>query len=365
MKTTLSLNGFQSHLSSIVNVTKNYVCFVGPNNVGKSSVARFVRWVVYDALRGTGWIHKSVKTANGSIEFEDVKVGRTKGKGKNDYSLNGEEFNNVKKGVPPEVGAALNMDPVYVDKDLSIEVHVVQQKDHPFLMDETGSTKAKVLNALTGRHVLDVATRETGLQYKRLQTEERTLTARIAQLEQDLVPYSRLDANILSAQAAKASLEDLQGLVARAKAMRTGMMLVEQAQLAVVQARVAKQLDIVLAEQLLAQLQTHEERADGLRSQANVLAAAEAAVAQAAASPALDTAKAEVLLSLLDELTVRKGLLIIAGAHVDAVSAAQVKALIAQDDQSAAEEAWKAIIGSTCPTCGNAITEKCLQEVMS
>jgi len=130
--------------------------------VGKSSIIRAVRSLFYDALRGSRFVKKGKSQSQVSISLEGGTVERQKGKGLNAYVVNGKQMEAIGRGVPPEVFKFLNIRPIRIDKDMEIEVNVVRQLEAPFLMALPGSAKAKVLNALTGHHVLDVATRETG-----------------------------------------------------------------------------------------------------------------------------------------------------------------------------------------------------------
>ena len=209
MKTEIQLTNFQAHEKTELKLRDGLVCIVGPTNVGKSSVVRAIRWLMYDSLRGVRHIRKGQDTAFVTLKLDGVSVQRVKGKQGNRYRLNETWFDAVGVGTPPEVGKALQVVPVKVDKDNEVELNVSMQLNPPFLILETDSTRAKFLNVLTGGHVIDATVRETSRVARGLEDARKIIRATLEQADKDLKTFDGLAERERKVQEIKASLDIL------------------------------------------------------------------------------------------------------------------------------------------------------------
>lgn len=249
----LKLQGIESHEDTELDISGNYVTVTGPNNIGKSTLIRAMLWQFYNAIRGSKFIRKGAKITTVSTTFDGVTVERIKGgKGedKNSYRLNGKTLTDVDKDVPIEVSQALSIWPIKIDKDAELLVNVVRQKDHPFLMDENGTVKAKVLNALTGHNVLDVALRETATIIKRIKTRKTELDEQVAALLESLKEFVGLEARQEAVAQSRTLIERVLTQVEYVKKVRQYLSSLDSARQTLVTVKSQPTGDIALMERL-------------------------------------------------------------------------------------------------------------------
>lgn len=173
------LKDFQSHAETTLDIREGFVCAVGPTNAGKSSLVRAIRWLLYDSIRGSRFVRTGKSVASCSITFDDgVEIERVKGKS-NRYRTNSTWFDAVGVGTPVEVVKATNIPQLQIDKDSFVELHVATQLKPPLLIMDTDSVKAKMLNVLTGGHVVDEGVRTTLNNIRSLDAEEKKLRSSI------------------------------------------------------------------------------------------------------------------------------------------------------------------------------------------
>jgi len=155
----LTIQDFQAHKNSLLDLSKKFIVIVGPTDTGKSSIVRAFRWIFYDFYRGSSFIRKGQKKALVSVTLQGKNVTRTKGKGSNSYQIDSNDYTSVGRSIPEEVCTFMNVKPIR-DGSSEILLHVTDQHDSPFLIFESEPKAAKLLNRLTGVHIVDEAIRE-------------------------------------------------------------------------------------------------------------------------------------------------------------------------------------------------------------
>jgi DNA repair protein SbcC/Rad50 len=358
----LTVKAFQSHANTALDLRDTFICVVGANNVGKSALIRAVEWNLYDAFRGSKFIKKGQKEASVEMQLGETIVKRLKGRGINAYVLNGKQFDAIKSGVPPEVTEALGTQPIQIDKDLVLKINIVKQTEHPFLMNETGTTRAKVLNALTGHHVLDVAIRNTVAETRRLQGEQKHLTERQVSLEEDAKGFKDLPEQEKKVFEARKKQNELEALV---ESTKRGRELLDQHQAAVESHKNAHKL----SEKELPQVDRLWSRAEAtLRRQDALQEAIERREMAVRARKAIQTMPEEPL-PLLEDLWKRaeklkakkEAMLVLQNYKVMAGNARQTLTLLEKQYERGVEQ-FRMLKGSMCPTCNQPISEKAIIE---
>ena len=196
MQIEVQLSDFQAHENTKLTLREGLACVVGPTNVGKSSIVRAIRWLMYDSLRGTRHIRKGKDSASVTLRIvaggASVETERVKGKAGNRYRVNTTWFDAIGVGTPAEVGKALGIVPVKIDKDVEAELNVSMQLDTPFLVMETDSTRAKFLNVLTGGHVIDASVRETSRVVRSVEDGRKAIRTQLEGIESKLKSFEDL-----------------------------------------------------------------------------------------------------------------------------------------------------------------------------
>ncbi|MGE5329978.1 MAG: AAA family ATPase [Deltaproteobacteria bacterium] len=171
--TNVVIENFQSHEKSKLEFINGLNVIVGPSDQGKSAVIRAIKWVLFNEPRGNEFIRNGANFARVDLEFNNgYRIIRERSSSKNRYTIidiKGETkvFEGFGNEVPEEVKAVHGIYKVLIDSDSSVCLNIGEQLEAPFLVSETGSTKAKAIGRLTGVHVLDNAMRECASDIKR------------------------------------------------------------------------------------------------------------------------------------------------------------------------------------------------------
>ncbi len=121
----------------------------GDNGSGKSAVVRALQWLGLNEWDGKAdeQVPWGAAVAQVTAQVDGRTVARTKGKGVNRYSLDGEEFNAVKAGVPEPVADLLNL-----GRD-----NFQLQWDQPYWLMLTAGQAAQALNEIFSLSAIDQA----------------------------------------------------------------------------------------------------------------------------------------------------------------------------------------------------------------
>ncbi|MFC0558533.1 AAA family ATPase [Halalkalibacter alkalisediminis] len=193
------LENFQSHLDTYIEFNQGLNVIVGQSDSGKTAILRGIRWALYNQPRGTDFIRVSGDFVRVTVRFEDETVIiRERTGSKNRYTVqrpDQEEL--VLEGfgihVPEEVMAAHGMGHMRIDQDNEIMIHLSQQLDGPFLLEQTSSIRAKTLGRISGAHFLDMAIRNTTKDLSQLNLKMKQEQEVIEKVKVELEPYAMLD----------------------------------------------------------------------------------------------------------------------------------------------------------------------------
>ena len=193
----LELTNFQKHERFETDFVNGVNVLVGETDAGKSCIVRALKWVMFSEPKGD--VVRKTGTSKTSVEItldNDVKLRKTKSDKENSYTItrDGEshKYDAVGKGVPDAVVNLLGVFPMEVDKD-SIILNVAPQISLPFLLNESGVFRMKVLNKLTGNDILDRVSQSfnrdiLGLkkELKIREEDEREKTGQVEEVEREL-----------------------------------------------------------------------------------------------------------------------------------------------------------------------------------
>ena len=163
----LSLRNFQSHRETDLEFSPGLNIIVGPSDQGKSAIIRALRWLFYNEPRGTGFIRVGETRCQVRVELSNgVAVERIRDESGriNRYILECRVrrlwyLNGLTGGaVGGQEGPGHTK--LVVDRDKALEINLAGQLEAPFLLEETGSTRSKVLGRMANLHIIDAAQRK-------------------------------------------------------------------------------------------------------------------------------------------------------------------------------------------------------------
>ncbi|WP_052144856.1 AAA family ATPase [Halalkalibacter okhensis] len=215
------LENFQSHLDTYVEFCNGLNVIVGQSDSGKTAILRGIRWALYNQPRGTDFIRVSSDFVRVSVTFEnETTITRERTGSKNRYKIQkkGEE-ELVLEGfgfhVPEEVMKAHGMDHLRIDHDNELMIHLSQQLDGPFLLENTSSIRAKALGRISGAHFLDMAIRDTTKDVSQLNVRMKQEQQIIDRLKDDIEPFAHLGELKSKLVDADTNIQHIRGLLDR------------------------------------------------------------------------------------------------------------------------------------------------------
>ncbi|MCI0377460.1 MAG: ATP-binding protein [Gemmataceae bacterium] len=140
---SITLINFMSHVHTRLDLADGLTVLAGPNNVGKSAVVEAVLALCHND-HNEFMVRHGAKECRVVIETCDGHVIEWKRKaGTVTYTIDGQEFGRLKGSVPEKLHEVLRLPLVRSpDEKEFFDVHVAQQKDPIFLLDQPGRQAA-------------------------------------------------------------------------------------------------------------------------------------------------------------------------------------------------------------------------------
>ncbi|NEU29301.1 AAA family ATPase [bacterium LRH843] len=196
---SVRLENFQSHFDTFIEFNHGLNVIVGQSDSGKTAILRGIRWVLYNQPRGTDFLRVGADFVRVTVSFDNgTIIIRERTSSKNRYTIrkNGEEelvLEGFGVHVPEEVLQAHGMGQLRIDHDNELMIHLSQQLDGPFLLEQTSSARAKTLGRISGAHFLDMAIRDMTKDLSQLNQRLKQEQSAIEKLQEELAPYDTLD----------------------------------------------------------------------------------------------------------------------------------------------------------------------------
>lgn len=195
---SIEIVNFQSHRNTKISFENGLNVICGPSDNGKSAIIRALKWVLYNEPKGTDFITQGENSCRVSITLSDgIKVTRERSGGKNIYRLcdkdgNETTFEGFGTDIPPEILNAHGIIRLHIDSSSSQCINIADQLEAPFLISQTGSTKAKAIGKLVGVDVIDEAIKELNKEMTSLQSQEKETQTEIDKISEQLKAYEGL-----------------------------------------------------------------------------------------------------------------------------------------------------------------------------
>lgn len=230
--TRLLVENFQSHERSELRFGSGLNVIVGPSDNGKSALLRALRWALYNEPRGNEFVRAGARECRVTVTLSDgvtivreLLLTRSGAAGRNRYLLTLPEqetrvFEGFGTEVPAEVVRAHGMPQVVLDADKRVVLSVATQLEGPFMMTETGSTRARAIGRLLGVHVVDAATRSTQRDLRSVRTEVSRFEKDRERYDAELQPYADIPGQEARLQRAEAALDQAEVLGRRLERLR-------------------------------------------------------------------------------------------------------------------------------------------------
>ncbi|WFA09744.1 AAA family ATPase [Tissierella sp. Yu-01] len=206
----ITLNNFQSHKHSSIDLDERLNVIVGSSDSGKSAIIRGIKWVLYNEPSGDYFIREGEKECSVTLEFSDNTIlKRYRSRSKNQYILinnKGEEtkFEGFGSNTPEQIVETIGIKKIHLDSEESNSINLGEQLDGAFLLSEKSSTRASAIGRLVGVNIIDDALRDVlkdsrGLNIIKKNIEESNLRIAEEVKKYDFIDSMKEKLNIVSA----------------------------------------------------------------------------------------------------------------------------------------------------------------------
>jgi chromosome segregation ATPase len=177
MFTSLRVQNFQALRQQMFELDPHVTVIVGPNDVGKSSFMRALRWVCLNLPNGDAFRTWGTAKTSVTLEADDHTVRRIRG-ARNLYKLDGATFAAFSNGVPEEVASLLSVS----------SLNFQRQHDAHFWFANTAGHVSRELNRIVALDSMDAAIKSASAKERELRslvtvTEQRLESARKRKLD--------------------------------------------------------------------------------------------------------------------------------------------------------------------------------------
>ena len=159
---------------------------------------RALRWVLYGPAPGSDFIRNGASRCRVTLILSDgTHIVRERSSSVNRYLIRDPEgkeriFEGFGSDVPREVLEAHGMIPLQLDEDRELTLQIAQQLEGPFLLSESGGTRARSIGRISGAHLLDLAQNETARDQRAVSSRIRFVEEEMKRREEELKPYEVL-----------------------------------------------------------------------------------------------------------------------------------------------------------------------------
>jgi len=208
MLNKLVLKNFQSHKNTELKLTEGINVITGSSDSGKSAILRALHLIIEN--RPSGEAYRTLingeftkKNTEVSLDIDNNTVTRIKGNTDNAYKVNDLELVAFGTNVPEEVGKALNIQ----------DINVQKQFDKPFLLDETPGKVAEHFNKMANLEIIDITLKNIKTESDNLKRQEKNKEDNIKSLTDKSKQFTYLtaleqDLNILYIKAEEITKEE-------------------------------------------------------------------------------------------------------------------------------------------------------------
>ena len=195
--TTLRLYRFMSHLDSIVNFHPGINIFIGETDEGKSVIIRAIDLVLNNRPTGMQFVTYEQQHGFALLGLDNNKtIIRGRRVRENYYVLLDDakkEFKAFGTNVPEDIAEAHSIKKVVLDENMSIAANLAKQHDPPFLLTESGGTKAKVVGKVSGgAFIVDMSIQDINKDILAKNYEKKSTLTRLDQVVSLLEDYGHL-----------------------------------------------------------------------------------------------------------------------------------------------------------------------------
>ena len=179
----ITLQNFQSHEKTHIEFTNGLNCIIGQSDSGKTAILRALNLALKNRPSGDAYIMDGKESCCVEVAVNGKVVKREKGKGRNEYAVDGEKLTGFGVDVPELVEDAFKF----------TDVNFQYQMDAPFLLSLTPGIASQYINDIIGLSIIDDIISETQKRIRDKKSNIKAIEGNLGEFESDLGDISWLD----------------------------------------------------------------------------------------------------------------------------------------------------------------------------
>jgi len=180
---TISIENFQSHRKTELDLSNGVNVIVGVSDSGKSAIIRALKWLVFNRPLGAGFRSSWGGETTVVVETENGKFTHTRNDDGASYELNEDYLTAIGTDVPESVSNLLKL------TDLNFQGQV----DPHFLLSSTAGEAATQLNKAANLQLIDLGVKNLKSGASDLDRTKKAITSEIEGIELELIEFNYID----------------------------------------------------------------------------------------------------------------------------------------------------------------------------
>lgn len=212
----LTIQNFQAHRLLEIEFDPHITSIIGPNDAGKSTIVRALRWLTLNKPTKGTFIRWGKKKLSVTMEIDGELIVRVKTEKINQYSLGDRKFKSFGANVPEPIANLLNMS----------EINFQKQIDAHFWFSESAGEVSKQLNQIVNLGIIDSSIGHISAELRKAKATEEVCQKRfkdcketvkqLAWIEECAAEYEATEKLRQKWQATAEEHEELQALLSEA-----------------------------------------------------------------------------------------------------------------------------------------------------
>lgn len=178
MITKIELSNFQRHKKLKIDLGQ-ITTIVGPSDSGKSAIIRALRWSMLNRPSGSVFTRHGAEQCVVALNTESGRVVRSRGKSKNTYTLDDQEFTAFGADVPTPIAEALGV----------VADNFQGQHDAPYWLGLSPGKLSKSLNEVVDLSVMDATIASLAKSLRKVKLSIEIVTERLDEARADVAKY--------------------------------------------------------------------------------------------------------------------------------------------------------------------------------
>ena len=176
---SITIEQFQSHKKTVLELSKGLNVIWGPSDNGKSSIIRGIKWVVLNRPSGDEFRRHNTKNTTVTIKSDNSIIQRIRTDTKNEYKIENTIFKALKSAVPEEVSSKLNIS----------EINIQSQHEVYFLVDKSPGQRSKILNEVAGLEIMDKVLKKTNTDIRSINADIKATNKQILEDQTNILYF--------------------------------------------------------------------------------------------------------------------------------------------------------------------------------